>query len=1442
MSTARHHAEWLSLVEINGPFLSLPVLLRVFPQGLDEVDADLRRELRLAYDEWRDNQQGLQPEPAIHRAWINYVLTRVLALPAETLAEGQAIPSTLSVTVAQHQETLRPDWVVLSDEFSVLSEELVPTQNSELKTQISPLLLIQIYPPGQPLDKAIPGHRWQASPESRMVELCHAANVRLGLVTNGEQWLLVNAPRGETTGFVSWYAELWLEEKLTLRAFRSLLGVERFFAAPEEETLPALLAQSQSEQHEVTDQLGYQVRRAVEVLVQAIDLADRDRGGTLLAGVPESRLYEAALTLMMRLVFLFSAEERGLFPLDDELYNQNYAASTLREQLREAADQFGEAVIERRLDAWVRLLAIFRAIHSGIQHERLRLPAYGGSLFDPDRFPFLEGRPEHSSWRETEAEPLPINNRTVLHLLEALQLLQVRVPGGGPSETRRLSFRALDIEQIGHVYESLLDHTAVRAGSVVLGLAGSKYNEPEVSLAALEAFLVPSSQFGVQSSEKTVQSSQFKVQGSKQKTMNYELGTVNPELINYLKEQTGRSENALKKVLSSQFKVQSSNQKTTNSELGTRNSELRIVCGNNEALYRRVLPFAGLLRDDDLGHPVVILPGSVYVTAGTERRATGTHYTPRSLTEPIVQHTLEPLVYTGPAEGQPPEKWRLKSPAALLNLKICDMAMGSGAFLVQTCRFLSERLVEAWEQAEEQGGAGAREKKKSPPLLGSLAPQPSGSLLTPEGQPTTNPDEAIPANPADRLIYAKRLVADRCLHGVDKNPLAVEMAKLSLWLITLDKNRPFTFLDHALKGGDSLVGVNLDQLTTWNLAGEGKRAFETLTIQSQIERMIALRRQLEAIPVNSVADQEAKRLLFEEAEAVAHDLRRGGDMLVGSYFNDLGRDEQEYLRVRLLAAARDGANVTEQDAAQANLGDLRPFHWPLEFPEVFLAEGRGGFDAFVGNPPFLGGQRISTMFGDPYFRYLRLAYPNSRGTADLCAFFFLRAFEQLHASGTFGLVATNTIAQGDTRETGLEYIVKLNGTIYEAHSLVAWPGVAAVSVSIIHSVKGGYKGIKTLDGKSVPIISALLDSTSVVGNPKRLTQNSRKSFVGSYLLGTGFTMSPEEAQQWIANDAKNSDVLFPYLSGQDLNSRFDQTPSRWTINFFDWPLEKAEQYPDCLDIVRRLVKPHRDTVKRTSNRERWWLYAENRPGLYSTISSRQRVLVCSRVSKYLSFAFAPLGWVYSEATVIIASDRDMDYSILQSTIHEIWTRKYASSLETRLRYTPADVFETFPFPHPDSATPIPALDAIGEAYHGHRRQMMLARQEGLTAAYNRFHNPDETAEDIARLRELHLQMDQAVAAAYGWSDLALGHGFHDTPQGLRYTLSESARREVLGRLLALNHQRYEAEVKAGLHSKGGRRKDEGGKKGAAGPVRGKQVSLPGMEDGSPQQLGLFGEE
>jgi hypothetical protein len=404
MSIAKHHSEWLSLIEVSGPFLSLPVLVQRFPQGMDAHDPEHAKALRQAYEEWDQDQHDDRPDPAIHRQWIDWVLRNTLDLD-DVVVEGQKIPQTLKADLAEHGETLRPDKVVMERDGSKAR------------------LLIQTYPLRQKLSRVVEGKPWAASPDTRMMQLLHDTGVRIGLVTNGDQWMLVDAPKGETTGYASWYASLWLEEPKTLQAFRTLLSSYRFFGVPDEETLDRLLAQSAEDQQEVTEQLGYQVRRAVEVLVQSIDRANRDNGGALLKGVPEERLYEAALTVMMRLVFLFCAEERELLLLGDELYDKNYAVSTLREQLRVTANNFGEEVLERRHDAWSRLLTTFRAVYGGIQHQQLKLPAYKGELFDPDRFPFLEGRQAGTNWKDTPCQPIPVDNRTTLHLLEALQVL-----------------------------------------------------------------------------------------------------------------------------------------------------------------------------------------------------------------------------------------------------------------------------------------------------------------------------------------------------------------------------------------------------------------------------------------------------------------------------------------------------------------------------------------------------------------------------------------------------------------------------------------------------------------------------------------------------------------------------------------------------------------------------------------------------------------------------------------------------------------------------------------------------------------------------------------------------------------------------------------------------------------------------------------------------------
>lgn len=1357
MPTARHHAEWLSLIEVSGPFLSLPVLLRVFPQGLDTVTPEKRQLLRLAYEEWEAGQAVLRPDSALHREWVRFVLGDLLDLPPAAVAEGAALPAGLTVAIPQEGETLAPDWAVVGP--------------SPGPSPGVPRLLVTVYPASQDLNKAVAGSRWQASPATRMLELLRATAVPLGLVTNGEHWLLVHAPRAGESGaytYASWYAGLWLEEPLTLRAFTSLLGVQRWFGVAEADTLPALFAESALHQQEVTDQLGLQVRRAVEILVQDLDRIDKDRQRALLAGIREQELYRGALTVMMRLVFLLFAEEKDLLLLGNPVYDQHYAISTLGAQLREQADRFGEEVLERRHDAWSRLLATFRLVYTGAEHPTLRLRAYGGRLFDPDRYPFLEGRTAGSTWRDTPAEPLPIHNRTVLHLLEALQILAMPTPGGGPAEARRLSFRALDVEQIGHVYESLLDHVAVRAAGPLLGLSGAKGKTPEVPLADLEA---------------------ARVKGQ-------------AALLALLTEETGRSTSALGNALAQQAFEEE--------------DRLRAACDNDSELFARVRPFAGLLRRDSNDYPLVITTGSVYVTHGLDRRSTGTHYTPPSLTESLVQHALDPLVYAGMADGVAPAPQTLRSPRELLALKICDPACGSGAFLVQACRYLADKLMEAWQWLEQAHP-------------GHWVSDAEGTLAA-----ARPPQCSIPPAGEERRLVALRLIAERCLFGVDKNPMAVEMAKLSLWLVTLQKDKPFTFLDHAIRAGDSLLGVMaLRQVEGFHPdPGPGQNLVMCMEAFSQA---LNKRLSLERISDNDLQQVESKARLLEEAEAGLEYARLIADVLISAMLTTAGQRGKalEYRLQDLALADEKGLQAYARDSLTLPQQTIRPFHWPLEFPEVF-AEDREGFDAILGNPPFMGGQKITGALGTAYRDYLvRYLANGQRGSADLCAYFFLHAGQLLRKGGMLGMLATNTLAQGDTREVGLDQLVKQGFSIPRAVPSRKWPGEANLEVAHVWLRRGKWNDNFVLDEKPVRGITPFLAVPgAAAGNPHRLAANADKSFQGSIVLGMGFVLTPEEAQALIDKNPRNRDALYPYLNGEDLNSRPDQSPSRWVINFHDWPLNReaagswiaandkqrkewlkagvvpvdypgpvAADYPDLLAIVEEKVRPERDKLAdgdatAKDRARRWWQFGRPTMKLYSTIAGMEQILIRTQVSNRHMFVLVRTGIVLDQRLVCTSLCRFQYFCFLQSSIHEVWGLYYGSTLRTDATYTPSTCFETFPFPESTVN-----LDNIGERYYTHRQQIMQTRQEGLTQTYNRFHDSNETAFDTAQLRALHVEIDQAVAAAYGWQDLDLGHGFHDTRQGLRYTLSETARREVLDRLLKLNFERYEEEVRQGLHNK-----------------------------------------
>jgi hypothetical protein len=1314
---SRDH-EWLELIEVSGPFLALPVLREAFPQGLEELNAPLAKRLRRAYEEWRDAVDSEDRDVArVHEAWIEEVLRTALEVDDGLLRRGDGIPSTSRVELPEHETAIVPELALVD-----------PTRSDAL------LLPIQVFSPDIDLNASMQFGGLSCSPADLMATYLRAVTCPLGVVTNGERWMVVYAPVGQVSTFTSWYARLWGQEPETLRAFVSLLGVRRLFGR-EQDRLSTLFERSLKHQDEVTDALGEQVRRAVEVLVQALDRADQDRNRELLTDVRPQELYEAGLTVMMRLVFLLAAEERGLLLLGEPRYDSFYAVSTLRTQLR--ADN--EEILERRRSAWSRLLAVFRAVFGGIDHPTLHLPAMGGSLFDPDRFPFLEGRLKGSSWRQHPATPLPIDDRTVLLLLDAIQTF----------EGRTLSYRALDVEQIGHVYEGLLERTVTRVQDVTLELdSGADAKNPKVTLGELES---------------------ARLDGD-------------DAVVALLVERTGRFESSIRNALAREVE-------------GRLSGRLLTACRGDVALRDRLEQYALFLRTDPWGYPLVHPKGAFVVVLGIDRRETGTHYTPTSLTEKIVEQTLTPLVYEGPAKGSPRDSWTLKSPAELLELKVCDPAMGSGAFLVQTCRFLSARLVEAWAVAEASGNIVDTEGR----IHGSAADV-----------------EPLPKAAEVRAEQARRLVAERCLYGVDLNPLAVELAKLSVWLVTLAKSRPFGFLDHNLRHGDSLLGISrLEQLTELAMSPGTTRQRRLFgkRVQDAVHEALEIRQRLRAIPIRDIRDVEAVAAHNSEARVRLEISQRLADAFIATVF---ATGNSITLQSRLTALAIEADRATDGDATvlasleKRSVADLaidaqgsrprEPFHWPLEFPEVFLREG-SGFDAFVGNPPFMGGRRLGRRLGTAYQEYLRIIRNEVVGAPDLCAYFFLRAFSLLRSTGTFGLLATKSITETGSRVVCLDQIISSGGRIYAANSRFPWPGRASVVVSIVW-VTRMWSASVLLDGEKVQAIDGALEKDIQLGRPVKLKALKGRFSQGQDLMGRGFELDADERKALLAEDPTCADVIFPLYNGQDLNTMPVLSPRRWAIYFRDWPEAKARAYGPAFRRVEELVKPYRDSLTGQIHQDCFWKFWDLRPNLVREFQAKQYVLAISQNTKHLSVSRVPTRAVYNLKVKILFFEGFRELAVLQSSIHDVWARWCSGTLgASTLSYSTSAVLEPWPMPHLTDE-----LEAIGDRYATLRDEIRLSESVGLTDLYNRFHDPANTSARIEALRSVHLEMDLAVLRAYEWTDVDLEVDFREVGHlpandRIRLTVSERARAELLKRLTDLNLERHVQEAASGAKAR-----------------------------------------
>lgn len=769
--------------------------------------------------------------------------------------------------------------------------------------------------------------------------------------------------------------------------------------------------------------------------------------------------------------------------------------------------------------------------------------------------------------------------------------------------------------------------------------------------------------------------------------------------------------------------------------------------------------------------------GQLVMQPGAERRRTSSHYTPRSLSAPIVRRALEPLLK---AMGDQPSSERL------LNLKICDPAMGSGAFLVEACRFLADQVVAAWTRE------------------GVLAAAPK--------------DE-------DVVMRARRLVAQRCIYGVDKNPWAVNLAKLSLWLVTLAKAEPFTFLDHALKCGDSLVGLDLDQIRAfhWNTEKQkqldlAQEVFKTAlnTALQKRQAILQLALDLERPSVKQPKQlgldpaQQKEQLLKEAEEAIAP-VKRIADACVGAFFgcdSDKDREKERTRRLDLvgawLAGSTDGIPPPQPEVVRQLATPDRAFHWPLEFPEIFHGKrpdpldsnqtNRAAWlDGIIGNPPFLGRNGIIEQHGASYLPWLMELHQPSHGKSDLAAHFFRRAFNLIGEHGVVACIATNSIAQGHTRETGLQVLLQRGGVIFDAVRSMPWPvGGANVEIALVFVAKGHVSSLMhmaLLDGQRVETINSRLRGKRERPDPRPLRENAESAFQGSMILGTGFVLTPEERRQLIEKSPRNAERIARYVGGEELNSDPDPRLERYVINFEDRDLTEAEEWPDLLRIVRERVKPERDRNNRSGYRKYWWRFGERSVGLVAGLRKVSRCLATSRVTKHLAFSWQKTTNVLSEGTVVLPVEQDCFFAVLQSRSHESWARLLSSSMRTDLRYSPSDCFETFPFP---AGQAFKGLDTVGADLDRARNAYMTSNRVGLTTTYNRLKDGSVTEPQVAKLRVLHEELDRGVLDAYGWSDITVPPYCGATRAQL-----EAFEDEVLDRLFDLNARRASEEAALG---------------------------------------------
>ncbi len=808
---------------------------------------------------------------------------------------------------------------------------------------------------------------------------------------------------------------------------------------------------------------------------------------------------------------------------------------------------------------------------------------------------------------------------------------------------------------------------------------------------------------------------------------------------------------------------------------------------------------------------------------GSERSSSGSHYTPEDLVKPLIHHSLEYLIEERVEDYYKEKNTQEETRKKLLDLKVCDVACGSGHILLSAARRI------ALEVARVETG---------------------------EQQP----------NPTSFRQALKEVIRN-CIYGVDKNPLAVELCKVALWLESHNPGEPLSFLDHRIKCGDAIVGLaHREELQNGianeaikKLPGDDKEVVSTFLKKNRQERTLR-EKSKQAVQLTTETDQKLMQRVKELNEAIDNfsrlpentpdeierkekayrklinnetlkRLKILADLQIMPFFLEKTEGNREYLLTdaqyqRYIRGEIKTPFQLEVKAIEIAT-NYRFFHWFLEFPEVFQ---KGGFDCILGNPPYLGGRKISTHYGDNYLNTIKSQFQPTEALTDLVVYFLRRNHQIINTKGFFALITTSSIYEGDSRSTGLQVLIRDGAQIIFGIRSIKWPGIANLNVCILAVTEMLWKKEKVLDGQIVDSIDSFLKPNEPVDNPFTLLENKAKCGLGYYVLGEGFLLSINDAKKYLKKDKKNEDVLFPYMNGDDITSNYLCQPSRYVIYFHDWKLDKAKKYEELYEIVYEKVRPERLQKKSKDYRDKWWMFARRAKDISISISKLSRFYIAPRTTKYVIIIEGVVGTLFSDATVGFARESWAEFSVLQSDIFDSWIRQYSSSLGNTVRITPSDSIENFPFPQKYAAK----MEEIGQTFYEQRKALVEKLKLGLTETYNLFHsryNESEFFESrtndriinhlknnnceidlidvIRRINELQKNqkvINELVIQAYGWNDIKMKHGYYDVdflPENdrNRYTIDPDSRNEILKRLLELNHKIHKEEVKAGLWDK-----------------------------------------